>query len=108
MYEYVPMNYNEIINFIRCNNICTFAMAENDWSHFSCNDLYLTMRSKDCGKKMKYMYNNENVCIVIYNPRSCKSVIIYGIVNIENDCDCNGILTIKVDIKEATGREFCC
>ncbi len=117
MYEYVPMNYNEIINFIRCNNICTFAMAENDCpyavpmcyeSHFSCNDLYLTMRSKDCGKKMKYMYNNENVCIVIYNPRSCKSVIIYGIVNIENDCDCNGILTIKVDIKEATGREFCC
>ena len=57
---------------------------------------------------MNYMYNNENVCIVIYNSRSCKSVIIYGIVNIENDCDCNGILTIKVDIKEATGREFCC
>ena len=64
MYEYVPMNYNEITNFIRCNDICTLAMAENDCpyavpmcyeSHFNCNDLDLIMRSKDCGKKMNYM-----------------------------------------------------
>ena len=55
---------------------------------------------------MNYMYTNENVCILIMSRNLCKTVIINGIANMDNNCDDNTV-NIDVCIKELTGRKFC-
>lgn len=56
---------------------------------------------------MRAMEQNQNVCLLIADTCSKKSVIIYGTKIIMNDCDCDDIVTIKIQVKEITGRKFC-
>lgn len=70
------------------------------------NNLYLNLTSKSCGKKMNYMNANEKVCIVIANPNQWRSVIIYGIANIKDECD--ETANIEICVEKITGRKFYC
>ena len=74
MCDYISMDYNEIVNFICKNNTCVLSVAKNNLpyavpmyyeAYNDCGNIHLKLRSKDTGKKMNYMYTNENVCILI-------------------------------------------
>lgn len=115
MCDYISMDYNEIVNFICKNNTCVLSVTKNNLpyavpmyykAYNDCGNIHLKLRSKDIGKKMNYMYTNENVCILIMSRNLRKTVIINGIANMDNNCNDNTV-NIDVCIKEVTGRKFC-
>ena len=117
MYNYIPMDKKEMINYIYNNSKCTLAMSECDMPYLvpmcykvkeECDDLYIIMKSKDSGKKMTCMNNNDNVAILIESNGfgTTKSVILYGTAYIIDD-DCNDKSIIKICITNMTGRIFC-
>ena len=115
MYKYISMTYNEAVNFVNSNNKCVISMSRGNipyavpmcyQSYCHNNNLYLNLTSKSCGKKMNYMHANEKVCIVIANPNQWRSVIIYGIANIKDECD--ETANIEICVEKITGRKFYC
>lgn len=116
MKNYNIMDKSEIINFINCNNTCVLAMNNYNCPYavpmyydvcFQNDRIFFIMKSKSFGKKMHYMNNNENVCLVIWNQDTSTSVIVYGIACCENS-NCYNETTLKVKAFEITGRKFYC
>ena len=121
MRNYTNMCYEEIIEFICNNRKCVLSVAENNapysipmcyTAYQECDQIYLVMKSRECGKKMNCLRHNKKVSVVIERYGifgAYKSVVLSGKAEIIDNCNCpcNDEVTIKITIESACGRKYC-
>lgn len=117
--KYQKMTKKEILNIIECNNLCLISTCEDNEpyiipvhyeSDYRDNTLIITIKSKSIGKKIRYMNNNDRVCLYFdfQNNYCIKTIIAYGTVFIDDDSECDDKVEINIVIDKVTGRKYDC
>lgn len=107
------MNSDEILGLIKVCNMCVLGITENNVpyivpvnykSEFRDQTLLIKIKSKNYGMKVRYMKNNNNVCV--HFQRKTKNII-ESITGFGNACiDKNKEANINIIIKKISGRKY--
>lgn len=114
--NYEKMTKKEILNLVECNNICLLSVSENDnpyiipvyyESDYRDNTLIITIKSKNIGKKIRYIKSNDKACLYFdcKNNSSIKTVIAFGTLYIDEDEECDDKINISIVIDKISGRK---
>lgn len=120
-YKYQKMSVKEIIYLVNNNNFCVLGTSENDIpylipvyyeSDYRDYTLVLKVNSKNYGKKVRYMNNNDNICVYFSKKSNnvLQTIIGIGKVFIEEKSSKNKNSEINIVIGKISGRKYntCC
>lgn len=116
-YNYEKLDNKEVLDIIKSNNICilgcsqkekTYMCPLNYESDYRDYNLVIKIKSLDIGKKIRYIKNNNQVCLYfdICNQNIIKSIIAYGEAYIDRTKKDKKYLEINIIINKFSGRKY--